>query len=67
MPRLSEFDKLVAEEFECTKGSGARKLVRKEVLGYKTHFARRSNSLDRTSTPGMEKELLKNKRKCIPC
>ena len=35
----------------------------KEVLGYKTpfevYFARRSNSLNRTSTPGMEKELLK--------
>ena len=42
----------------------------KEVVGYKTHFevcfARRSNSLDRTSTPGMEKELLKNNRKCNP-
>lgn len=42
----------------------------KEVLGYKTpfevYFARRSNSLDRTSTPGMEKELLKNKIKCNP-
>ena len=41
----------------------------KEVLGYKTPFEvcfARSNSFDRTSTPGMEKELLKNKRKCNP-
>ena len=33
MLRLSEVDKLVAEEFERTKGSGARKLVATYVCG----------------------------------